>query len=266
MARIGGLMSFRNTDAKPEIKYLEDKDVPKVIFSAKVLAIMKYIVDNVNDEVGWLGAVEMIEGSYWVTDIYLPKQEVNGATCELAPDGMHELYDWMLKSGHEAKTEKIHFWGHSHVNMGVVPSGQDLEQSMEKLRDFGGTFFIRAICNKGGQMSVAFYDGTNKRLIENIVWYMHDGIDRKAISDTYGPLVKDNVKKLTYTPTHYPSNPPNGAVGGRHTTNFDKWDNYERFGRGTGGRVADEFNKGFERTKGSVTRRTAVTLKAGGGK
>ena len=123
---------------------------------------------------------------------------------------------------------------------------------MEKLRDFGGTFFIRAICNKGGQMSVAFYDGVNKRLIENLTWYVHDGIDRKAIIDTYGPLVKDHVKKLTYSA---PATPYVGDHG------FDeRWNSYENFSR-HGNRVSDEFNKGFERSKG--VRRTSVKLKGG---
>jgi hypothetical protein len=209
---------------------------------------MKYIVDNVNDEVGWLGAVEVIDNSYWVTDIYLPKQEVNGATCELAPDGMHDLCDWMIKNGHEAKVDKVHFWGHSHVNMGVIPSGQDIEQSLEKLRDFGGTFFIRAICNKNGLMSVAFYDGTNKRVIENLTWYINDGVDRKAIVDTYGPLIKDNVTKLNYVQP---------VTQGHFDRTWDGENNWKNYGRH--GKLSDEFEKGAK--KGGGVRRTSVVLK-----
>jgi len=237
-------MSFKNIDSKMEIRYLEDKDVPKIIFTPKILAVMKYIVDNVNDEVGWLGAVEVIGNNYTITDIYLPRQEVNGATCELAPEGMQELAQWMIDNGHAEKVDKVHFWGHSHVNMGVTPSHQDCQQSEEKLRDFGGTFFIRAICNKAGLMSVAFYDGTNKRIIENAIWYIQDGVDRKAIADTYGPQIKENVKKLvsTYTPPvqecHYP---------------YNKWDSYEHTRNYSHkNRLSDEFNKKAKKTEVSL--------------
>lgn len=237
-------MSFRNTSCKTEVVYVETKDFPKIIFPAKVIAIMEHIVKNVSDEVGWLGAVEQKDNAYWITDIYLPKQEVNGGTCELAPDGMHDLCDWMIKNGHEDKVNRVHFWGHSHVNMSVQPSGQDLQQSEEKLRDFGGTFFIRAICNKSGEMSVAFYDGVNKRRIENIEWYIYDGVDRKAISDIYGKLIESNVKKLVYPP------PTNLA----ENNNIDeRWNTYEN--RDTH-YLEDRFNKSSKHG-----RKTHVTLK-----
>lgn len=240
-------MSFKNIDQKPEIKYLEDKDNPKIVFTPKILAIMKYIVDNVNDEVGWLGSVEVKDSIYYITDIYLPKQEVNGGTCELAPEGMQDLAQWMMANGHEDKIDKVHFWGHSHVNMGVTPSHQDCQQSEEKLRDFGGTFFIRAICNKAGLMSIAFYDGVNKRIIENAVWYIQDGIDRKEIADTYGPLVNENVKKMTYTTP--------GVT--QYTPPFERrWDNdgykdYSHYGR-KGGRLSEEFSKKAKKTEVSL--------------
>ena len=194
------MSSFKNTSSKMEIKNLEGGlDVPRVIFPERILAIMKYIVDNVPTEVGWLGAVTKLDNSYYITDIYVPKQDVNGGTCELNSNGLQDLHEWMVANGHEAKTDKIFFWGHSHGSMGVYPSGQDLAQSVEKLRDFAGTYFIRAICNKTGEMSVAFYDGVNKRLIENIEWFVHDGIDRKKIEEMYSPLIKENIKELTYS-------------------------------------------------------------------
>jgi hypothetical protein len=259
-------MSFKNTDQKTEVKFFEDKDNPKIIFTSKILAIMKYIVDNNSDEVGWLGSVEVIDGSYWITDIYLPKQEVNGGTCELAPDGMQELCNHMISNGQEDKIDKVHFWGHSHVNMGTSPSGQDLQQSMEKLRDFGGSFFIRAICNKAGQMSVAFYDGANKRIIENIVWYVHDGVNRKEIEDTFGPMIKENVKKLTYTPPAGTVTYPNH---GSYSDFESRWDGYQqnKFGKsgGSGKGLIDEFSRTGGKHNG-VRRRLDVTLKSGGGK
>lgn len=187
---------FNNTPSSTEVKYFDVKKYPEIIFTPKSLAVMKYIVDSVDDEVGWLGVVESYpDNKFLVTDIYIPNQGVHGATCELMPDGLSTLAEYLIANGKEDDIGKIRLWGHSHVNMGVSPSNQDLSDSMRLANDCGN-FFIRVICNKSGLMSVSFYDMINKRWIENIPWCIFDGVDRKEIADTYGPMIKENVKKL----------------------------------------------------------------------
>lgn len=198
---------FNNTPASPEVKYFDTKKYPEVIFTPKSLAVMKYIVDNVSDEVGWLGVVESYPNNkFLVTDIYIPNQGVHGTTCELMPDGLSILAEHLMATGKEDDVSKIRLWGHSHVNMGVTPSGQDLNDAIRLANDCGN-FFIRVICNKSGLMSVAFYDMVNERWIENIPWAIFDGVDRKEIADIYGPMIKENVKKLdTFNKTVSPIN------------------------------------------------------------
>lgn len=188
---------FKNTNAKTEIEYFEgSKPIPRIIFPITTLAIMKHIVDTVPQEVGWLGYVEVKGTDLIITDIYVPAQHVHGATCEI--DEGKGLTDVCIKVMEENKdTAMVKFWGHSHGNGGVSPSGQDKIQSMAMLKDLGD-FMIRAICNKSGEMSIAYYDNINKRIIENATWYFNDGIDRDQIKAKYDPIIKANVQEFTY--------------------------------------------------------------------
>ena len=188
---------FKNTDSKMEFEYFEATKVPKIIFPAETLAIMKFIVDTVPEEVGWLGYIEQSGDNIIVKDIYIPGQHAHGTTCELDEgDPLTKICLQVVAEGKDPSN--IKFWAHSHGNGGVWPSGQDKTQSMAMMKDLGD-FMVRAICNKSGVMSVAYYDNINKRIVENIAWYINDGIDHAAIEAKFGPIIKENVKQFTYT-------------------------------------------------------------------
>lgn len=188
---------FKNTESKTEFEYFEANKVPRIIFPVKTLAIMKFIVETAPEEVGWLGYVERTGDDIVVHDIYIPGQHAHGATCELDEgDPLTKVCMQVVEEGKDPSN--IKFWAHSHGNGGVWPSPQDKTQSMAMMKDLGD-YMIRAICNKAGVMSVAYYDNINKRIVENIQWYINDGVDHKAIADMYGPIIKENVKQFTYT-------------------------------------------------------------------
>lgn len=172
---------------------------PRIIFTLKVIATMEYIVSKVSTEVGWLGLVDKISDHvYLVKEIFLPPQEVNGGTCELTGDGLFALYEKLIEDGREADADKIRFWGHSHANGGVGPSGQDEEQAIEMLKN-NQDYLIRAIANKSGHMAVTYFNMPKSIAVDNVNWYTDDGIDRKEIADTFEPLIKDNIKTLSYS-------------------------------------------------------------------
>jgi len=75
-----------------------------------------------NDEIGWLGTVsELGNGQYLVDGIYMPAQQVHGATCELSEDGLGELMTELASSNFDA-CERMHFWGHVHPSNSTSPS------------------------------------------------------------------------------------------------------------------------------------------------
>ena len=187
---------FKNCISEEKVEYLEPLAKPRIIFPSQTLAIIHHIVQSVPQEVGWLGYVEEDGNDLTVTDIYIPGQHVHGATCEL--DEGDSLTNVCLQVESEGKDpSKIRYWGHSHGSGGVFPSQQDKEMSMSLMKDLG-CYLVRSICNKAGDMSVSFFDMTKKRIIENIQWYIHDGIDREAIKAKFDPIIKENVKEFTY--------------------------------------------------------------------
>jgi len=168
---------------------------PRIIFDLNAIASMEVIVSNCNEEVGWMGIVDKIgDNEYRVRDIMLPKQEVSGATCELTEQGLSE----MATSLPTEDLSKLRFWGHSHHNMGVDPSSQDEDQVVEMLVN-SGDFFIRAICNKKGEMSVSFFNYLTKVAIDNIKWSIDDGVDRSALAKKYEQEIKEKVGKFSYS-------------------------------------------------------------------
>jgi len=117
---------------------------------------MEIYCDLSDGEIGWLGFVEDLgDTGFLIKDVALLKQEVHSTTTEITPEGLLEFWS---KTAPEEQL-KIKLWGHSHVNMGVSPSGQDNDQ-MEYFKD-GNPWFIRLITNKKREYHIDIYDYSN---------------------------------------------------------------------------------------------------------
>lgn len=215
-------MIFSNTQTQRNIRsFGTTEGDPKIIFKYKSLVMMKKIVDKLDKEVGWLGIVERVgDHTYIVSDIHVPKQEANGATCEITPEGLAELVSTLPGE----QVDKVRLWGHSHGKGGVFASAQDDTQAMETLKNCQD-YLIRVICNQAGVMSVSFFDYVNKKIYENINWFYDDGIDHKAMEKEIGETIEKNVKdfKTTYTP---PSVNAPGYEGHRFYDDYDGYGGY----------------------------------------
>jgi hypothetical protein len=185
------------------IKLIDNKKPPVILFSKKAKRKIDYVVKTVPTEVGWLGSVEKsvddktgIE-TYKITDIFVPKQEVAAATCEIKPEGRHELLQMLLQKyeGEEGIkfAESLLFWGHSHVNMGVSPSGQDESMVMDfKTREY----LIRGIFNKQGSVNLDLF-----KFKENIQWTelsptYEDQSVTKEEKEELDLAIKNNLKPI----------------------------------------------------------------------
>lgn len=125
---------------------------------------MKNYTDIATTEVGWLGWVERDEKNPFqllITDVVLPKQQAHGTTTEIQPNHMHELYEeWETAHGTAFAfdhMERINLWGHSHVNMGPSPSGQD-DTTFNDFKKGGKPLFVRLIMNKREEVNVDVAD------------------------------------------------------------------------------------------------------------
>jgi len=147
-----------------------EKTAPSISFTPMALKWIKAMVDCHETEVGFLGLVNEVNGGYVISEIFYPKHCLaNGATCEISPEGDIAMAQGLIDAGRYEDIGKIRMHGHSHVHMETSPSGQDEKLAMESLKT-SGSYYIRAICNKKGEMSVSFFDAVNNVKFENVKW------------------------------------------------------------------------------------------------
>ncbi len=133
-----------------------DKDCVYVYMTSNSYVKMQSLVAQADKEIGWYGTVDKVgDNSYVIFDILVPPQEVTGATVTCEDD---EFAEW--KQGLDDDTfNKLRFHGHSHVNMGVTPSGTDEEFQADTASQLGNNdFYIFMIVNKRGDMTLRLYD------------------------------------------------------------------------------------------------------------
>lgn len=187
-----------NIDTKIE-KFVEEKqNLPKILISPLAMAKMDKIIQYCDDEVGWLGSAEKIEDyTYFISDVHMFEQEVNATTCEIAPDGLNKFAMEILESENGMEEySKIRVWGHSHVNMGVTPSGQDDKQ----IADFAGDndWFIRIIANKKGDIKLDIFDYKNNVVYLSVDWDVFYEDYTEELKELE-KKIDEKVKKKTYT-------------------------------------------------------------------
>lgn len=169
---------------------------PIVQFTPQVKAIIDYIVANNRQEVGWLGTVKREGNLFLINNVFIPEQEVSSVETLIDHNAMTALWEEIFSAGGDPG--ELYYWGHSHVNMGVSPSGQDEYQVRRFLR--GCPIFLRSIHNKAGAIKMDVYDMENRvvsQCVPTSVAYGLEDTECKHL-DT---LIKQNVKQaVKYMP------------------------------------------------------------------
>jgi len=111
---------------------------------------IKDIVTASDLEVSMLCEVEVENNALCITKVHIPKQTRSAAYTKITNEGIFELLQ-----NPDADASKLKCWIHSHVNMGVSPSGQDESQAEELMND--AEWFIRGIFNKKGEYSLTVH-------------------------------------------------------------------------------------------------------------
>lgn len=196
-------MNTSSVDIKVDVKeileqYIADKQLeePKVYITAEAYVKLRKLVDDTTTEIGWYGTVTKMPGFesvFVIDDILVYPQTVTGATCVQDDD---RVFEFELNLSTDQVNRK-RFHGHSHVNMGVTPSGVD-EQFYQDILTQVDDYFIVMITNKSGAYYTRFYDMQNNILYTGIpVQVMLDnGI---ALEHWYDDATQNNIKEHTYT-------------------------------------------------------------------
>ena len=225
--------TFMNTDVvdiKVDIKelleaYIAEKHLiePNIFITPGAYVKMRKLVDDTSTEIGWYGTVTKYPGLnevYVIEDIIVYPQRVTGATCVQDDDKMFEFE--MSLTTEQVNHKRFH--GHSHVNMGVTPSGVD-EQFYQDILSQVNDYFIIAITNKRNDYTVRFYDVANNilysdlpiRILEdsgNILDTWYEEVKTKLSEPK--PVVTERTGSLDYYNTPY-----------REQHKYDPYDDYE---------------------------------------
>lgn len=117
------------------------------------------LVKEFDKEVAWHGIAyrgkDESKDEYYITDILVYPQEVTGATVTT---DQNKYQTWLMN--HDDETfNNIRMQGHSHVNMGVTPSGVDENLYESILAQLDDTmFYIFMIWNKKNDKTCKIYD------------------------------------------------------------------------------------------------------------
>lgn len=130
-------------------------------FTTEAYLKMTQLVRDINTEVAWHGVCKKnVNGAnqaieYCVEDILVYPQSVSGATVNT---DQVEYQDW-LYSLDDDTFNNVRFQGHSHVKMGVSPSGVDTTHQEKIIEQLGpNDFYVFMIINKDNDMFVRIVD------------------------------------------------------------------------------------------------------------
>jgi hypothetical protein len=209
-----------------DIKILDEDQTPSVFISVGAMAKVQQYVQQSAKEVGWMGQVEYRDngkGGKIITLVnpYAVAQEVTPSTTDLDATGKGSIAEWGMSLD---KPELIKWWGHSHVNMGVSPSGTDMKTFVEHIENDPDEPFVMTIHNKKGAIYCNTYIGRGL-YIEDMTLLINYGNDE--ITEQVAAELKANVREKTYAQ----STKTNG-----HHTNYgvSPYQSQHTWGRGSG--------------------------------
>lgn len=150
-----------------KLKEVKDDRKATITFSAQAYMKIFALVHTYSTEVEWHGVVERTAAdAFYIKDILIFPHKVAGATVISDQTEYEKWLDTLDNDTFNA----LRFHGHSHVNMGVTPSGVDMTYRHNILNNFGtpsatsDLFYIFLIFNKKGDISGEIYDLQNNAL------------------------------------------------------------------------------------------------------
>lgn len=182
-----------------------------VYFTELAWLKMKTLIREFSKEVAWHGIAKRgddeSKDEYFIEDILVYPQEVTGATVSTDQE---KYQTWLM--GHDDEVfNNIRMQGHSHVNMGVTPSGVDTalyERILDQLDD--DMFYIFMIWNKNDAKTVKIYDMKKNILFETsdvTVEVLDDGTGIESFLKNAKDLVVDKTysygSALSYCHNNY---------------------------------------------------------------
>lgn len=214
----------------PEIHIAES--IPIIYITREALSDMRHYVDLAKGEVGWLGSVRKIDNDFLIEEVFLFKQDVSTASCDITPEGISEVVTDLINTRKDGMDicNRLQFWGHLHPGSSTSPSNQDIEQ-MDYFLQLKVPYFIRGIAGKIGKIEFTLYLNDAGLIITDVPWSAYDPIDtdrREQIEKEFQEKVRHvSVVKITDNQTFGANN---NQTGGRFQISDPFEDYYGLYG------------------------------------
>jgi len=200
------LANYKPTDGALNFKIdpIQQQDAQKMSVQMTSTAYLKMIalIQECSIEIAWHGLVERKDDhTFLITDILCYPQEVTSSTVDAKEK---EYMEWLMALDDDT-VNKLHYQGHSHVNMGVSPSGRDTDnwQKLFQMCQSPEDFYIVCIANKSGATTWRVYDNKTGFFYEDkdVVFKVitPEGL---AIADWGKQTIKEFVTEIKTTPKH----------------------------------------------------------------
>jgi len=88
-------MEFKNYVQTPSVSVIKEC-IPQIIIKKQALAKMKILIDECDDEIGWLGTAFREKNTILIDDVFLFRQEVHSATTEITTEGLTQFAEEIL--------------------------------------------------------------------------------------------------------------------------------------------------------------------------
>lgn len=199
-----------------------------ISISNKCHESFKKIVEIAPQEAQWFNTVTEVyskDGNLICLELgdqlYIPEQVCSAAEVDTSPTMMMDFYKEILKDHSPEETNQIissmTCWSHSHVNMGVNPSGQDIAQFSQFVKQAQdqncNKFQVMLIHNKKGDFYSRVYDPETSLIYEGVPVYIDSEFDLSYIDQA----AKTKFKKKTIS---FPSRPKASFSNSKFTDLF----------------------------------------------
>lgn len=206
----------------------------KVYFSEIAWLKMNTLVNEFSSEVAWHGLArrgdDESQDDYYIDDILVYPQEVTGATVTT---NQEKYQSWLMDHDDEI-FNNIRMQGHSHVNMGVTPSGVDTslyERILGQLDD--SMFYIFMICNKRGEKTIKIYDMKKNIFFDTedvSVEVLDDGTGIEHFIKSAKQIIQNKVSSYSPSYNSYPM-PDDNSVKNDNIKSNARSNNKKRKGK-----------------------------------
>jgi hypothetical protein len=134
-------------------KFTKDVKEPDIKLTTNAYSKIMTLVKGTDKEIAWHGTVDRYRNTFIIDDILIYPQTATSATVE-SDDKEYPSWLYNLPDG---VFDRIKMQGHSHVNMGVTPSGTDTQFYADQVTQVSD-YRIFMIVNKSAKFNIIMYD------------------------------------------------------------------------------------------------------------